>query len=96
MATISGCQNIAAWLEESPVMSDTEVWQGSLQAVLSQHPVTIISSDLIINYISHSSCAARLTHTHTHPPLQEHKHTTLPHSHTKAQGDAEEKKRNKE
>lgn len=78
MATISGCQNITAWLEESPVISDTAPWQGAVLAIHSHHPVIIITSDIIINQTVNWPCAACLTLPHTHmckksPPMQVHK-----------------------
>lgn len=46
MATISDCQSITAWLEKSPVISDTALWQGALLAIHSHHPVIIITTDI--------------------------------------------------
>lgn len=65
MATISGCQRITAWLEDSPVISDTALWHSALLAIHSHHPAIIIASDTIINQASSWPCAACLTPTHT-------------------------------
>lgn len=65
MATISGCQSITAWLEDSPAISDTALWHSALLAIHSHHPAIIITSDTIINQASSWPCAACLTPTHT-------------------------------
>lgn len=88
MATISGCQSITAWLEDSPVISDTALWHRALLAIHSHHPAIIITSDTIINRASSWPCAACLTPTHTN------KRGGGTQTHSKTPGDIVKKEQN--
>lgn len=78
MVTVSGCQNITTWLEKSPVISYTALWQALVLAIHSHHPVTTIIIDKTINQTLNCSIAACLTPTplEKHPRLHAHKHIT--------------------
>lgn len=64
MVTVSGCQNITTWLEKSPVISYTALWQALVLAIHSHHPVTTIIVDKTIksNFKLLHCC---LSYTHT-------------------------------
>jgi len=70
MATISGCHNSTAWLEESPVMSDTALGHGALLAIRSHNPVIIIWYIILSN----SKLAPRCP---SYTPTQTHQHTCI-------------------
>lgn len=90
MVTVSGCQNITAWLEKSQVISDAALWQAVALAIHSHHPVITVIADKIINQTSIVLGCLSYTHARVHKNTHGYMHTSpiqdpCKHTHTHLQ-----------